>query len=657
MKVAYRTEIDGMRAIAVIAVIINHFNQNIIPRGYLGVDMFFVISGYVITRSLSSREAGSLAELISSFYSRRIKRLVPALAFFVITTGILFSLFNPNPKASLDLGIRSLFGLANISLFRGASDYFSESALLNPYTHTWSLGVEEQFYIVFPLLYWFFAIKQKNSLLNSGLIALSIPSALLFAFLYSSNFPAAYYLPFTRFWEIAAGCILFLQESEDSRLYRFFSKLPGIFYLGGIAIVFFADSISPVLATVMAVLLTTGLIASTENAGMTRRVLQVSMLEFIGLRSYSAYLWHWTVLVISRWTIGISLWTAPIQLAIILIISALSYQYIESPLRKARLSTTTTLISGIGLLLFTAIPLRVLGSRNPNLIYSGNRSFANSQLDRRPMTGDLRVKNISGVWKGKECSIESNDDTTKSPSIRDCTLGDFYKSQTRVLIVGNSFSAALAESFAEVVRQDQRFSATITSSFGATPAPYLNFKNAWSNTSSFYWSSVVPKLTKELRIGDIVIAVNNLDDFTGSSPRLRLEELRKSISTFSRELQSRGIKLVYLRPIPNMTKANCSPRQATKEWFRPKKNNCKYTTKEATLNEQFALNQMFDKLALSQQISTIDIFEIFCDKDVCTHTAGNGTYLYRDEYGHPSNAAAKAASIKVLQQLRQISGY
>ena len=657
MKVAYRAEIDGMRAIAVIAVIINHFNHDILPGGYLGVDIFFVISGYVITRSLSSREERSLAELISSFYSRRIKRLVPALAFFVITTGILFSLFNPNPKASLDLGIRSLLGLANIALFRGATDYFSESALLNPYTHTWSLGVEEQFYIVFPFLYWFLTIKQKNSLLNAGLTALSVPSAIAFAILYEPNFPAAYYLPFTRFWEIAAGCILFLQESENSKAYRICSRIPGIFYLGGILIVFTTNSISPVAATLLAVLLTAGLISSTEKEGTTKRVLQVSILTFIGLRSYSAYLWHWTVLVISRWTIGVSIWTMPIQLIIIVLISALSYQYIESPLRKARLGKATTILSGFGLLLITAVPLRILGSSNPNLIYSGNRSFAATQLDARPMTGDLRLKNISGVWKGKNCSIESNQDITKTPSFKDCTIGNPFRAQTRLLIIGNSYSAALAEAFAEVVRQDSRFSATITSSFGATAAPYLDFKNAWSEASSFYWSNIVPRLVKQLRRDDIVIAANNLDDFTGASPRYSPDALRASASTFAKELDSRGIRLVYLRSIPNMTKANCSPRQATQEWFRPKENNCNYTTREVALRDKSLLDKTFDKLVLSHDISTIDIFDIFCHEDICTHTTKNGVYLYRDEYGHPSNAAARASSSKILEVLRRISGY
>ena len=151
----YRPEIDGLRAFAVIAVIINHFNKHILPGGYLGVDIFFVISGYVITSSLFGRTSNDFKDFISGFYERRIKRLVPALSVFVLTTSIAICLFNPWSGLSLQTGIMSLFGLSNLYLFANSTDYFALSADLNVFTHTWSLGVEEQFYILFPFFVWF----------------------------------------------------------------------------------------------------------------------------------------------------------------------------------------------------------------------------------------------------------------------------------------------------------------------------------------------------------------------------------------------------------------------------------------------------------------------------------------------------------------------
>ena len=148
----YRPEIDGLRAFAVITVIINHFNKDILPGGYLGVDIFFVISGFVITSSLYQRPSKNFKDFISGFYERRIKRLVPALSVFVLITSIAICLFNPATELSLKTGLTSLFGLSNLYLLKQSTDYFAQSTELNVFTHTWSLGVEEQFYILFPFL-------------------------------------------------------------------------------------------------------------------------------------------------------------------------------------------------------------------------------------------------------------------------------------------------------------------------------------------------------------------------------------------------------------------------------------------------------------------------------------------------------------------------
>ena len=109
-KGKYRPEIDGLRAFAVVAVIINHFNKDLLPSGYLGVDIFFVISGYVITSSLAGGESKNFLDVLTGFYERRIKRLIPAMVVFVLITSVLISLFNPDPDLALNTGATSLFG-------------------------------------------------------------------------------------------------------------------------------------------------------------------------------------------------------------------------------------------------------------------------------------------------------------------------------------------------------------------------------------------------------------------------------------------------------------------------------------------------------------------------------------------------------------------
>ena len=140
VRMGYRPEIDGLRGVAVLAVIINHFNAQFLPGGYLGVDVFFVISGFVITASLASRSSSSFTEFFTSFYARRVKRLLPALVLFVLISGFFICFFMADPGRTLGLGRRALFGVSNIQLYLESVQYFSESAKLNPYTHTWSLG-------------------------------------------------------------------------------------------------------------------------------------------------------------------------------------------------------------------------------------------------------------------------------------------------------------------------------------------------------------------------------------------------------------------------------------------------------------------------------------------------------------------------------------
>ena len=163
IKSPYFKEIDGFRAFAITTVIINHFNKDFIPGGYLGVDIFFVISGFVITSSLHNKQSKNFKDFICEFYERRFKRLVPALVIFVLIVSIFVCLFNPFPSVALKTGLTSLFGISNIYLLKQSTDYFSQSTQLNVFTHTWSLGVEEQFYLLFPFLLWFSGfVRQKK---------------------------------------------------------------------------------------------------------------------------------------------------------------------------------------------------------------------------------------------------------------------------------------------------------------------------------------------------------------------------------------------------------------------------------------------------------------------------------------------------------------
>lgn len=359
-KSKYRPEIDGLRAIAVIAVIVNHINKNLLPSGYLGVDIFFVISGYVITSSLADRPSTTFADFLSGFYARRIKRIIPALVLLVLVTSPLISLFNPSPHIHLTTGITALFGLSNLYLFKQATDYFALSTEFNPFTHTWSLGVEEQFYLVFPFIFWLsgFASHTERARASRTLLVwiggLSILSLVAFIALYSSNQPAAYFLMPTRFWEMAVGCIAFLCIERWQGVYQRSKCLPAVLILAAMVGVMYMSTTFAVAATLLIVCLTVVLITSIQVGTLGYQLLTYNHLVSIGLISYSLYLWHWVVLCLSRWTIGVYWWTAPFQIILMFFIAFCSYRWIETPFRTLNLRRSLLMLFGASSLFLTS---------------------------------------------------------------------------------------------------------------------------------------------------------------------------------------------------------------------------------------------------------------------------------------------------------------
>ena len=193
-KSNYRKELDGLRALSVVFVIFNHLNYETLPYGYLGVDIFFVLSGYVITSSLSNSKHQDFSSFLSNFYIKRFKRLFPTL--FVAVTFTYLILFEYDYYFHLLLAqIFSLFGMSNLYLYNSSLEYFSTSAKYNPLLHTWSLGIEEQFYLFYPLILFYFLYFKKNSRqFKNFLLFLFSLSLIYFVIIFDSNFNGAYYL-------------------------------------------------------------------------------------------------------------------------------------------------------------------------------------------------------------------------------------------------------------------------------------------------------------------------------------------------------------------------------------------------------------------------------------------------------------------------------
>lgn len=644
----YRSEIDGLRAIAVLAVILNHISADLLPSGFLGVDVFFVISGYVITASLHGRGSHGLADMLLDFYLRRVKRLLPALAVFVAVIAVLASLFNPTPRQSLLTGMLSLFGLSNLYLIAAGADYFGDSVQLNPFTHTWSLGVEEQFYVLYPALIWMlgFGNTRNRTRLLLVLAGLGVVSLAAFVHLAISQPLLTYYSMPARFWELTAGACVFwagLAAGGRRRPWTHWASTGALF---GLVLALFLPERLQVTSTIVACALTVAVLACARPGSMSFTLLASKPLVLVGLMSYSLYLWHWGILVLARWTVGLHWWSVPIILSLTLAAAALSYRYVELPARRATWSGTRIREIGLGLGCASALFALVfaLADTYEGKLYAGRRP----SLTKTGVESLMNPYSVAGsTWGGLACVLAHNGQVGRRFDVDQCTLGEFKAARKRVLVVGNSFAAAFTQSFDKLVKEDG-YAVTIIAAWGASPVLEVPNVTPLKQANDYYWSTVVPELISKLRPGDHVLMFNDMARFSpgGQTPenRRELAQLRSGLQRMSQDLAARGISLAVQHGNPLLREANCDPSMATNQWFSPAGRPCNFLSKEVTLQRRSGLDRVLGELQAAGQIAVIDLMGLFCPGSVCDFEASDGTLLYRDMHSHPSVEGARLAA-------------
>ena len=341
----YIRSISGLRAIAVLSILIYHISSAWLPGGFVGVDVFFVISGFVVAHSVANQPQTGFADYVAGFYKRRFRRILPASYAYIaaaMVLGILVIPLTQQTRLFEPAGAAAAVGASNFVLFASEGDYFSTSSELNPFTHTWSLAVEEQYYAIFPFLSYFILIRREPRARRLAIIVLALLAiaSLALAVLTSARAPTfAFYLLPARFWELALGFGLrlvlgHLRASDIATALR-----PAAGGLSAIALLALGYGLIaadpahfPIPGAILPCLATAGLIAIAWlfPGCLVDRVLAHPLPVWFGTTSYSLYLWHWGVIVAMRWTCGIA--TLPQQLGALglsILLGWLSWRLVE----------------------------------------------------------------------------------------------------------------------------------------------------------------------------------------------------------------------------------------------------------------------------------------------------------------------------------------
>lgn len=360
MNIPYRADIDGLRAIAVSLVLIYHAKflwdgGPVLNGGFLGVDVFFVISGFLITSIIRQEQASVEGFSLARFYERRIRRLVPPL-LCVILASIPFAWIYLLPASLIDFSgsaVASIFFYSNFYWYFGLQEYGAESALLQPMLHTWSLAVEEQFYLFYPVIL-LFLIKRFPRHIVTTLVAGSLLSALLAIYTNTQNPSFAFYMFLCRFWELLAGCLC-AEIKRKETLAEQPSRTSGFLSLFGLVIilasVFFADvnDNHPGIVTLAPVAGTMLIILCAQPGVLAYRILAFRPVVFVGLVSYSLYLWHYPVFAFARISDPAPTDVDKLQwIALSFVLATLTYYLVERPTRNRRMVGKRLLAGGLG---------------------------------------------------------------------------------------------------------------------------------------------------------------------------------------------------------------------------------------------------------------------------------------------------------------------
>ena len=485
----FRYDINALRGIAVLGVILFHFKIPYFNGGFSGVDIFFVISGYLMTRIIMNgidKNTFSIAE----FYGKRLKRIVPALLFLIATLTILgfFFYFPVDFMLNEKNAASSVLFVSNIFYWKN-SGYFDPSSETNILLHTWSLSVEWQFYLIYPVILLLLAKLFKKRYHFIIFFIVSTILIMIFSFIFTKKAPtASFYLLPTRSWEMMFGGIaFFLEDIIKNVKIRRFASLFG--YAGLLACIFVlkTDMQWPGIFTIIPVILTFIIIVANFN---DLSILKSNIVQFCGKVSYSLYLWHWPVYVVSKY-FGVQTNLISVLSLIILsvVLGYLSYKYIEAINLKSNVLILSTMA------VFTVITCS-LGLKSTNSFMFKPLSIYLTNYETRNV--DKKSQFSSGC-----CFVSSLHAGMKDYKKLECLA--IKPKMKNILLIGDSHAAQISLSLRTALKENNINLLQATSS-GCSPVKKLNGELRCSEIMDYVYNDFIVNNSK--KIDGIFICAN-----------------------------------------------------------------------------------------------------------------------------------------------------
>ncbi len=646
----YRPEIDGMRAVAVLAVLLYHMTlvfdfhpafENLIQGGFLGVDVFFVISGYLIT-GIILREVQGKGFSFKSFYERRARRIMPVLSVIVfLSIPFAWLLMDASELKQFGLSIIGIAGFASNFVFWKETGYFAGPAEYLPMLHTWSLAVEEQFYLFFPPLVLLFWQRGRRYFLPFMVAAFVLSLGL--AHWGSTRFAdATFFLPHTRIWELLAGAILAYFEggSNKERNHPWGSLFASVGLLMIIAsfMLFEKDTPHPSVLTLLPVVGSMLIVWFGGFNDITSRLLSTKPVVTVGLMSYSLYLWHVPILAYSSlYHLGQepegALWLVGLMFSL----SWLSWQYVEIPCRNRQKLSIKSLLIGLGViwsLLLAAGGLFYAYKGFPERLgYSAElaESFERSPIETFGKCND----NVGAHHKEKDWF---------------CTFGS-NTAATKFIITGDSHGFSALPAFKELAEKSNIKGIAITDS-GCLPLLGIEMlRKDQHETSCRLLSDRLLKYAKEQQVKTIYLVTRWTyyttfgkkikDTITGITPQnlaKREQTIKTALERTVRAYNNIGVKVVVVGQVPMQ---NVEPRRIYSALYLPIMQN-RGVPQQQTIKALSVTRSEHDKLQAfftntftnmqSKGFTFINPTNTYCDNEVCPVGTPQQSFYFDDDH-------------------------